>query len=141
MPKNLSLPSPRIGPISFSRFSRGDTWGIWGSFLGGGAGEGLVGACARGSVSRRFQTKWSHEHQRVTGGTAAVQPPGRDDAHRNGIAYPIAPARGEEPLHDRRVFSSVALSCLEEARMEFIGRNERWTWAEKRDESKRESTW
>jgi len=39
IPKNLSLPSPRIGPKSWSLFSSGDICGVWGSFLtGAGAG-------------------------------------------------------------------------------------------------------
>lgn len=67
----------------------------------------------QGNRQCQVQTKWSHEQQRAAGDlSAAVPPPGRDDARRDLVAYPIAPARGEEPFHGECVFSSVALSGM-----------------------------
>lgn len=62
IPKNLSLPSPRIGPKSCSLFSSGDICGVWGSFLtGAGAGVEVAAYSTSQFETILLCTKVSHE--------------------------------------------------------------------------------
>ena len=59
MPKNLSLPSPRIAPRSWSLFSSGEICGARSFFTGGAAAGGLE-ACAKSRLASIPMVPGSH---------------------------------------------------------------------------------